>query len=966
MKHIHIFLPCALLLLALCACVQMQTPEIPAQTDEQTEQITTAPETESSTTQTEQQTQSPSEEQTTQHTHTVVLDPAVPATCTQTGLTEGSHCSTCGEVLTAQVTLPVNDQHKALTVPAQAATCTQEGLSDYQYCEYCNVRITEPEIYAPLGHALEITPGYPASCSDPGLTDKSYCPRCRTVVNEHTEIPSLAHQYDADGVCTVCKYPTVSTGLEFTQPWDGVYFVSGIGTCTDTDIVIPTVYRGDPVIGILYDAFKNCTHITSVKMYDNIKTIGTSAFSGCTSLSHVALSPNVTELDSRVFDGCISLLEIDVSNVQTFRSNCFTESYFSHVTIPDNASIKGPIFYDSHVQSVTIGSGISAIPYNTFWGCKELTHVELSEGVTQIGHSAFRNSGITSITLPSTLVTIDEEAFYGCSKLETVDFSNASVRFYSNTFDGCNVTCFENWTGIVNKSLLDYEKLEGVQWVRNMLIGHGWVLTCKTDTSGVLTVPEGIGAIQDNAFRNCTQITEILLPDTLRTIGNGAFSGCSDLTQMVLPEGVIAVGDNALQDCTSLSYLYLPDSLKQLQKLQIPTDQEITISIGAQIEAISDGVLADIKNMHRIVFRGTVQEWKSFYPALHTQAFSHVTIQCDDGEIIQKIASFTLSGTSIDVTLTSDGVCTVQGNGAVPYFDARFYFKPHLVTKLVIGEGITEVQSSMYGASSFSQCTQIAEIVIPSTLTVFHKQSFAGSIWYESFNAGSEPLYIQNTLCMVPAALQGSFQVKDGTVSIAAGAFSGCANLTEIILPQSLESIGDSAFRGCESLEKLELPEGITHIGYTAIFDCHSLSELTIPASLSKIGLIIYNCDSLEKIVLADRDAATIESVMVTECDNLHTVIFGKGITQLPSYVVHECPNLQYVILRDTVTYMGGQAFWHSSTAPAQRKLLCYDAQTAELSEMHYPGYVYTYSETAPEQPGNYWGFDADGKIVIY
>lgn len=83
--------------------------------------------------------------------HTSMVDPAVEATCTKTGLTEGSHCSVCGKVLVKQEVVPMK-KHTAVVDPAVAATCTQSGLTEGSHCAVCGTVIVGQTVVPAKGH----------------------------------------------------------------------------------------------------------------------------------------------------------------------------------------------------------------------------------------------------------------------------------------------------------------------------------------------------------------------------------------------------------------------------------------------------------------------------------------------------------------------------------------------------------------------------------------------------------------------------------------------------------------------------------------------------------------------------------------------------------------------------------------------------------------------------------------------
>ncbi len=144
--------------------------------------------------------------------HTVVVDPAVAPDCTHTGLTEGSHCSVCNEVLKAQETVPAtgHNYNKVVTEP----TCTEKGYTTYT-CSVCGDSYVADYVDA-LGHTVVVDPAVAPDCTHTGLTEGSHCSVCNTVLKAQETVPATGHNYDkvvTAPTCTEKGYTTYTCSV---------------------------------------------------------------------------------------------------------------------------------------------------------------------------------------------------------------------------------------------------------------------------------------------------------------------------------------------------------------------------------------------------------------------------------------------------------------------------------------------------------------------------------------------------------------------------------------------------------------------------------------------------------------------------------------------------------------------------------------------------------------------------------
>ena len=217
--------------------------------------------------------------------------------------------------------------------------------------------------------------------------------------------------FDENDVCTGCGY--FDSGLDFSLNEDGEsYSVSGIGTFTGTELVIPKVnFDTKPVTSIGYNALASCTGLTSVTIPDSVTSIGFGAFQGCSNLTSITISDGVTSIGSYAFnntawcnnqpDGLVYAGKVAYKYKGTMPSN-------TSIVIKDGTlGIAGSAFYDcTGLTSIIIPDSVTSIGDGVFYGCTSLTSITIPDSVTSIGSSAFSGcTGLTSITIPDSAVS---------------------------------------------------------------------------------------------------------------------------------------------------------------------------------------------------------------------------------------------------------------------------------------------------------------------------------------------------------------------------------------------------------------------------------------------------------------------------------------------------------------------------------------------------------------------------------
>ncbi len=439
-----------------------------------------------------------------------------------------------------------------------------------------------------------------------------------------------------------------------------------------------------------FDRFKAAGGLDSIAIPSTVTELGEKAFMECGSLVNIVLPETITAIRDRTFDACYSLKTFTVpKSVKTLGNYAFRKCY--------------------NLVSFTLSAGIDTIGRETFHYCEALEELVIPEGVKTIGEEAFLDcSKLMKITFPSTLEVVGKDAFNQTCKWRYNQPKNSPV-YAGNVLIGYN---YETKVVKDERTGLDVEV---------DIIPESLVIEAK----------EGTVAIGESAFVGADHITAVTLPSTVKYIGQRAFDGCSGLTAIALPKDV-TLGALAFRNCSKLANITIPDALGEIGENALQntawlsaqpagvvylgnyayafisgegnSTADITLRDGTT--SFADTLFAGQKGLNSVVIPDSI---KTIPAGAFASCTALVSITLGNG--VESIGDSAFANCSALKTVNF-------GTGLKTIGTKAFYNLPQLLTTK-LPEGLTTIGSEAFGA-----CIRLADVTIPASVTAIGDNAY--------------------------------------------------------------------------------------------------------------------------------------------------------------------------------------------------------------------------------------------------
>ncbi|MDE7463469.1 MAG: leucine-rich repeat domain-containing protein, partial [Clostridiales bacterium] len=514
-------------------------------------------------------------------------------------------------------------------------------------------------------------------------------------------------------------------------------------------------------------------------------------------LTSISLPSCLKSIGSNAFGGCTALKNIEV---RTALSSDYEEYY---------ASLDG-VLYSADFKNII---------------CIPAAKTELTiDYISEISYGMFENNTLLKkVTIGNSVSRISSRAFYGCKNLISITIGNGVTSIGNEAFE--NTAYYDNESN----------------WVNGVLYMGKHLIKARNTISGTYTVNKSTLSIADSAFKYCSNLTKIVLPNELKEIGYMTFDRCSSLkdikipntvtsiggyafrrcgfTSIDIPESVTSIGEYAFYGCSSLTSIEMPDSVTSIGNEAF----ENTAYYKDESNWVN-GVLYIGRHLIKVKNTG-----------LETYAIESGTLT---------IAEYAFYG--------CDSIVSIEIPGSVTSIGGRAFSGCRSLTSVGIPNSVTSI-----GESAFNGCTSLSIIKIPRSVKSIGKFAFYADLlptitiycevdtcpegwdseWNGNYQFGHNPTVWncenndKDESGYAYTVVDGIiYKLKDGEAKLLyqSSNISGAVTILSSVYYRGetydITSIQYLAFR--EGLTSIVIPNSVTRIGSQAFYECSNLTSV--------------------------------------------------------------------------------------------------------------------------------------------
>ncbi|MDR1726190.1 MAG: leucine-rich repeat protein [Bacteroidales bacterium] len=559
--------------------------------------------------------------------------------------------------------------------------------------------------------------------------------------------------------------------------------------------------------------------------------------------------------------------------------------------------------YSNRIKDIVIGNGVITIGAYAFQNCSKLKTVQMGGSLISIHSGAFYYcSNLNTISFPNNLDTIDAYVFNGCTSLITISLPNNLKYIGSLAFAYCNQLISINIPQYIVSSI-DYMMFYGCSQLTDINVHannmrysseNGILLTKAKDTliccpagkTGVLNLPTPVAVIKEYAFRECINLTSILLHNNVSSIGPCAFQNCSTLLSLNLPSTTTDFTTGALQGCVAL--------------------QNINVDIANPKYSSIDGILYN-KTRDTVIKcpegKSGIITLPNFVTTIRDYAFQNcINIE----EVI--LPSFL---TTLQIgSFHSSGIQRINITNHVTKIEPYVFYNCNNLTSVTISNSVTSIESYAFMSSGLKSLT------LPNSIDTIRDNAFAyTNLQFINIQKEVPPFVSYAPFTGISTNIPVYVPCNSVTSYQAATYWSNFTNY------YGIQAFYNYSVTQCQDVPYTDanFTNGISQAGtYCKLFqnpiDCDSLVSLTL--SFSKTDTVYYNAVTCQGVGYTDENFTTpisdtgVYHYVVLQNDNNCDSVVG---VKLSYYSEITAPTNLFIM---QISAYGLNVFWDAQGYP--------------------------------------------------